>query len=186
MELSLQTHKKKSYFLANVRPLGGRDGEGGTEGETVSVCLCVCVCVCMCVCACVHVCACVCAFFHSRNRLLFSGLDLWSSPVEHLQQSCSSGTHTRVKVRLRTLDVVVEVVTERVDEVHCLVATGLILERAWEQDYGEKANRTHRCKAVFPQRGVRGSCAPLSLTLDVVTGCSDNLHILYPTVWGEQ
>ena len=38
--------------------------------------------------------------FHSRNGLLFSGLGLWSSSVEHLQQCSSSGTHTRVKICL--------------------------------------------------------------------------------------
>ena len=58
---------------------------------------------------------------HSRNSLFLRDLDLWSGSVEHLQQSRGSDAHTRVQVRLRALDVIVEVVTECVYEVHRLV-----------------------------------------------------------------
>ena len=70
---------------------------------------------------------------HLRNGLLFCCFDLRSGSVEDLQQSSCSGSHTRVKICLGTLDVIVQVVAECVNEVHSLVPCSLVFEGAREQ-----------------------------------------------------
>ena len=65
---------------------------------------------------------------NSRNGLLLGGFDLGSSSVEDLEKNGGPRSHTRVEVHLGALDVVVEIVTECVDEVNSLVSRCLVLE----------------------------------------------------------
>lgn len=56
----------------------------------------------------------------SPNGLLFCDLLLWSCTVENLQKGSSACSHSAVEVGFGALDVIVQVVAERVDQINSL------------------------------------------------------------------
>ena len=63
--------------------------------------------------------------------LPFPLLILWSSSVEHLQEVRRSPSHSRMDVGFAGFDVVVEVISERLN-VRDVVCSTVTLEMAWE------------------------------------------------------
>lgn len=57
----------------------------------------------------------------SRDCLLLYRFWFWSRTIEHLEEVRCLGTHPGVYVGLGTLDVIVQVVTEDVNQVYCVV-----------------------------------------------------------------
>jgi len=62
----------------------------------------------------------------ATTECLLLALDLWLGAIEHLEEVGCFGPHSGVQIGLGALDVVVEIVAERVDQVDCVVA-GLLV-----------------------------------------------------------
>lgn len=59
-----------------------------------------------------------------RNCFLFDGSLLRPGSVEYLEEVGRLGSHARMYVRLGTLDVIVQVMSEHVDQVNRVVTCG--------------------------------------------------------------
>ena len=77
---------------------------------------------------------------HARHRLLLRLRLLHLRPVEHLLELRDAEAHARVHVRLRALDVVVEVVAEELDVRDRLRGNVRVREVAREEDEGDVAD----------------------------------------------
>lgn len=77
---------------------------------------------------------------HARHSLPFDDRHLCLSPVEHLLEFADTVPHARMHVRLRALDVVVQIIAEVLDVADGTVGDVGLREVPREQDKGDVAD----------------------------------------------